>query len=93
MAVTYVGCFRDQGNPSGTSGHDLAGAVRQDAPMTTQMCTAECRAKGFAYAGTQYSNWGFCGNKYGASGAANNCDMNCGGNPGEKCGGAWVNSV
>ena len=61
--------------------------------MTTQMCTAECRAKGFAYAGTQYSNWGFCGNKYGASGAANNCDMNCGGNPGEKCGGAWVNSV
>ena len=61
--------------------------------MTTQMCASECSAKGFAYAGTQYGTWCFCGNSYGKSGAANNCDMACGGNAGEKCGGTWANSV
>ena len=89
----YVGCFKDQGDPTGTAGRDLSGASRQDGRMTTQMCVSECRAKGFAYAGTQYSTWCFCGNSYGKSGVANNCDMPCGGNPGEKCGGAWANSV
>ena len=57
------------------------------------MCVEECRAQGFAYAATQYSSYCFCGNRYGASGPAHNCNMPCAGNPGEICGGAWANSV
>ena len=93
FAVRYAGCFRDQGDPGGTAGRDLSGAVRQDATMTTQMCASECRARGYVYAGTQAGTWCFCGNHYGATGTASNCDMSCGGNTGEKCGGAWANSV
>ena len=92
-AARYIGCYKDQGDPTGTAGRDLSGAVRQDGRMTTQMCASECRAKGFAYASTQYSTWCFCGNSYGNSGTANNCDMACGGSAGEMCGGAWANSV
>jgi hypothetical protein len=34
-----------------------------------------------------------CGNSFGRSGKANNCDMRCAGNPDEICGGDWANSV
>ena len=61
--------------------------------MTTQMCTSTCKSKGFKFAGTQYSRWCFCGNSYGKSGVANNCNMNCSGNKNQKCGGGWANSV
>ena len=93
QAASYLGCFKDQGDPGGLGGRDLSGAIRSDPRMSSQMCTAECRAKGFSYAGTQHSSYCFCGNSYGATGAAANCDMGCAGNPGEKCGGAWANSV
>lgn len=88
-----LGCFKDQGDPGGLQGRDLDGAIRQDAKMTGPMCVAECRSKGFAYAGTQYGAFCFCGNQYGRTGAANNCDSPCAGNPQEKCGGGWANSV
>jgi hypothetical protein len=83
----YLGCYRDQGN------RDLAGHTLQDARMTTQMCVSECGARGFAYAGTQYGSHCFCGQRYGASGPAPNCDMACAGNAAQKCGGMWANSV
>jgi hypothetical protein len=86
----YLGCFKDEGE---TVGRDLNGAVRSDSRMTTAMCVSECRAKGFAYAGTQYSSYCFCGGSYGKYSTANNCDMKCSGNAGETCGGAWANSV
>ncbi|MBC8076104.1 MAG: WSC domain-containing protein, partial [Chloroflexales bacterium] len=89
----YLGCFKDQGAPAGTEGRDLNGAIRSDGGMTTALCVNECRAKNFAYAGTQYSSYCFCGGSYGKSGAANNCDMKCAGTAGETCGGAWANSV
>ena len=83
----YLGCYRDQGN------RDLAGHTLQDARMTTQMCVGECAARGFAYAGTQYGSYCFCGQRYGASGQAPNCDMACAGHAEQKCGGVWANSI
>ena len=47
----------------------------------------------FPYAATQYGSWCFCGNQYGRSGAADNCDMPCAGNSREICAGAWANTV
>jgi hypothetical protein len=91
--ASYLGCFRDQGDPSGTAGRDLAGAVVNNAGVTTETCLQFCQQRGFTYAGTQYSSWCFCGNSYGRSGIANNCDMKCSGNASQTCGGAWANSV
>ncbi len=89
----YLGCFKDQGDPSGTGGRDLDGFVMNKGDMTTEFCVSTCRSKGFEYASTQYSTWCFCGASYGKSGGATNCNMPCGGNNKETCGGAWANSV
>ena len=86
-ALTLVGCYKDDG------ARDLNGFERSDPGMTSQMCVDECRRKGFAYAGTQYSSWCFCGNSFNRYGPATNCDMPCAGNPAEKCGGSWANSL
>jgi hypothetical protein len=91
--VAYLGCFRDQGASTGTEGRDLNGHVFSRAGMTTEICTDECRAKGFPYAGTQSGSYCFCGTSYGRSGPAGNCDIKCQGNTGQVCGGAWANSV
>lgn len=88
-----LGCFRDQGDATGTAGRDLSGFVVNDPRMTTDKCVSLCREKGFLYAGTQYSSWCFCGNAYGKSGKADNCNMKCSGNSNENCGGSWANSI
>jgi hypothetical protein len=93
VAASYLGCFRDQGDPSGTSGRDLNGYVFNSAGMTTERCISACRSRGFRFAATQYTRWCFCGNSYGRSGRANNCNMRCSGNPAQTCGGSWANSV
>jgi hypothetical protein len=88
-----LGCFKDQGDPTGTNGRDLNGFVLNSPGMTTALCTQTCADKGFQYAATQYAIWCFCGATYGKSGPASNCDMKCGGEAKEICGGAWANSV
>ena len=89
----YLGCFKDQGDPSGTSGRDLSGEFWQDGKMTIERCLDHCGQKNFPYAGVQYSTVCFCGNSYGKYGQAKNCDMKCGGNPSEFCGDVWANSI
>jgi len=89
----YIGCFRDQGEAFGTSGRDLNGSFTSRASMTSATCVALCRSQGFAFAGAQHSEQCFCGASYGRSGGADNCNMACGGNPAEMCGGLWANSV
>ena len=89
----YLGCFKDQGDPSGTRGRDLSGYVFSSPRMTVSLCISECRRRGFAYAGVQYGSQCFCGNSYGKYGRANNCDMPCSGNRSQICGGFWANSV
>jgi uncharacterized protein YegL len=92
-AETYLGCYKDQGDPTGTNGRDLSGFVLNDSNMTTDRCLSECRSRGFTFAGTQYGSWCFCGDSYGKSGPANNCNMRCSGNREEICGGTWANSI
>jgi len=87
VAANYIGCFKDQGK------RDLDGHTFYDGKMTSQLCVSTCRDKGFSYAATQYAGHCFCGNKYGASGPATNCDTKCTGNRDEICGGTWANSV
>jgi WSC domain len=92
----YIGCFRDQQTnplPGAIASRDLNGLMTNDTGMTSARCISVCRSQGFTYAGTQDSTYCFCGNAYGRSGAATNCNMACGGNPAEMCGGGWANSV
>jgi hypothetical protein len=91
--ATYLGCFRDQGDPQGLAYRDINGFVMNLDAMTTERCTTECRTRGFPYAGTQYGRWCFCGDSYGRGGAADNCYMACSGNSRQICGGAWANNV
>ena len=93
----YLGCFRDQQtNALGgatTQGRDMDGFITNDAGMTSARCVTVCRNQGFPYAGTQYATYCFCGRSNGRSGAADNCNMACGGNSSEMCGGTFANSV
>ena len=91
--VRYIGCFKDQGDPSGTRGRDLSGYMFSSPNMTVELCISECRRRGFAFAATQYGSQCFCGNSYGKYGPANNCNMSCSGNRSEICGGFWANSI
>ena len=87
-AAQYMGCFKDSNNP-----FDLDGHLERSRQNTPQRCIATCAAKGFAYAGVQYSESCLCGNRYGTQGQANNCNMACTGDPGQTCGGGNANSV
>jgi len=90
----YLGCFKDKGDPYGTQGRDLAEAgYLFDNSMSVERCIRLCGKGGYRYAGVQYSNSCFCGNRYGKYGPAKNCDMKCAGNAQEICGGTWANSI
>jgi len=86
--VQYLGCFKDSNSP-----FDLDGHLERSGQNTPQRCIQICAAKGFAYAGVQYSQSCLCGNRYGTQGQANNCNMACTGDPKLVCGGGNANSV
>lgn len=92
-APNFLGCFKDQGDPQGTTGRDLSGSISSNAAMTNAMCRSQCGAQGFKFAGTQAGTYCFCGNDYGKNGASNDCGTSCSGNVRERCGGIWANSV
>lgn len=54
-----------------------------------ESCVAYCKQKDYFHAGVEYGSECFCGNSYGRYGKANNCDMNCAGNPNQKGGGCY----
>jgi len=85
----YVGCFEDRDS------RDLNGYSFSNGGMTVETCRAEGSRRGFQFAGVQYSSQCFCGNSYGRYGqkADGECNMQCSGNGGEKCGAGWRNSV
>ena len=91
--ATALGCYKDQGAPQGTEGRDLNGYITNASDMTNGKCVATCAERGFRYSATQYGSFCFCGNAYGRSGPAANCDTPCSGSAGETCGGTWANSV
>lgn len=88
VAPITVGCWRDAG------ARDLNGVAKTGWNQNTpQNCANFCKGRGFRYAGVQYSNQCFCGNRYGTKGKAANCNMKCKGNPNYICGGSWANNV
>lgn len=83
----YRGCFRD------AQARDLSGFHLEDPQMTTNMCLSTCKARGFSIAATQFGTHCFCGDSFGRYSAATTCDVPCGGDASETCGGSWANSV
>jgi len=92
-AGKFLGCFKDQGDPFGLRGRDLAAFGFSSDKMTPELCSRECAKRGYTYAGVQYSSYCFCGNTYGRFGRATNCNMRCSGNPNQTCGGSWANNI
>ncbi len=90
---TYLGCFKDQGDPYGLRGRDLAAFGFGSDRMTPTLCMRECARRGYRYAGVQYSSQCFCGNSYGKYGRATNCNMKCTGDKNQTCGGSWANNI
>jgi WSC domain-containing protein len=74
---------------------DFQGAAEERPNMSSEACQAFCGESGFRFAATEYGSQCFCGNSYGKYGQlpASRCDMDCSGNPSEKCGGTWASSV
>lgn len=55
--------------------------------MTVEKCIAHCTSKGHAFAGLQWSEECFCGDKLDASKlGSNGCTMKCKGNDKQFCG-------
>lgn len=86
--ATLLGCFKDPNNP-----FDLDGYLERSSQNTPQNCVQICHARGFAYAGVQYSESCLCGNRYGQFGTADNCNMPCTGDASQMCGGMNSNMV
>ncbi|KIV86256.1 hypothetical protein PV11_01876 [Exophiala sideris] len=85
----YLGCYTE-----GTSGRALGGSASYSttsSSMTVEMCVAACYAKGYDYAGVEYSDECYCNNigiTNGATTASSGCSMICDGNQAEYCGGS-----
>jgi len=84
---TDIGCYRDTGI------RDLEGIFFTHLKMTVGMCSSLCSSQGNIFSGVQHSTWCFCGDSYGEFGEATNCDMTCGGDANEICGGVWSNNI
>ncbi|XP_071944420.1 uncharacterized protein [Antedon mediterranea] len=85
----YIGCFRDQQTRA------MTGATVQSGSMTIDYCLDYCSGQGSPYSGVQLSSHCFCGTAYSTYGesADSECNVVCAGNPHEKCGAGWRNSV
>ncbi|KAG8805605.1 hypothetical protein FRC17_005437, partial [Serendipita sp. 399] len=79
-----VGCARDNKGARLLPGYSV-----QDNAMTIEKCGAICHEKGFDYAGLQWSIECWCGKTFDQSKATlrGACNMPCGGNPLQMCGG------
>lgn len=85
----YLGCWKDDAK------RVLNVNAGDSTNMTNNKCTSLCRAKGLPFAATEYGRYCFCGNDYRRLGrlAETECNVGCGGDPSQKCGGSWANSV
>ncbi|KAH0543417.1 hypothetical protein FGG08_002275 [Glutinoglossum americanum] len=82
----YKGCYID-----GANGRILGTQRPDSAALTIESCIQACTGLGFPVAGMEYSTQCFC-DKYIINGgtlasADTDCNMGCGGNSAEKCGG------
>ncbi|KAF7562350.1 hypothetical protein G7046_g1797 [Stylonectria norvegica] len=90
-AATYAGCFAEATNGRALSSDRTVDAVAMD----NEQCVAFCKAGGYMYAGTEYSQECYCGDTIGGSQISdiNQCSMKCKGDSSEYCGGGSKLSV
>ena len=84
----YEGCFAEAA--------DRALPVQKTlGSNTVEACRTACADSLYPYAGLQFGSQCWCGTDYSKHGAVSEsqCSMSCTGNPAQKCGAAWKNSV
>ncbi|KKY27503.1 putative wsc domain-containing protein [Phaeomoniella chlamydospora] len=91
LNYNYLGCYSE-----GTDGRALSDyePTEPDTGGTLEYCAEQCQ--GYTYWGVEYSNECYCGDKINTGSVnqtssdptVNGCDMVCGGNESEYCGGA-----
>ncbi|KAG8881117.1 hypothetical protein FRB97_000169 [Tulasnella sp. 331] len=86
--LSFVGCYTDQASPRTLSGYTFT-----DNTMTNALCSATCAAKGYMYAGSEYSNECYCGNSLGDATLSTWCNGPCAGDSTSICGGTYKLSV
>ncbi|KAI0124064.1 WSC domain-containing protein [Xylariales sp. AK1849] len=86
---TYESCYMEP-----QYGRALGTLVKADDSMTISMCTTACQSAGFNYAGLEYGRECWCGatkpndlEDASDPSCAMQCDMLCGGDPKQICGG------
>ncbi|XP_052266790.1 xylosyltransferase oxt-like isoform X2 [Dreissena polymorpha] len=81
----YLGCFRDNQQDRDLANHNTK-FPKDNSP---QICVEYCITGGYQYAGVQYKNECWCGNKFGKHGSLSEtlCSSECPGNKTETCGG------
>ncbi|PWN19324.1 WSC-domain-containing protein [Microstroma glucosiphilum] len=84
-----AGCYEDTGS---TGTRSLNALSYTNAQMTNEMCANYCGKNNYPFAGTQYSTECFCGYSLPVT-KSNACNMPCGGNSTETCGGSWLLNV
>lgn len=97
----YVGCYTEasSGRALGTSGSSRGYSTSDAINMTVELCVQTCHAKGYSWAGVEYSRECYCNNAgvvnggAVASGGDAECSMLCVGNKAEYCGGSSRVSV
>ncbi|EXJ91928.1 hypothetical protein A1O3_00478 [Capronia epimyces CBS 606.96] len=99
---TYVGCYTEgsSGRSLGSSGSSSSSYSTTNANnMTVELCVQTCNAKGYSWAGVEYSKECYCNNAGVVNGGAAapggdaDCSMICVGNLAEYCGGSSRISV
>ncbi|XP_053406034.1 uncharacterized protein LOC123565318 [Mercenaria mercenaria] len=87
-AYDYIGCYEDK------KSRILEGKFTSG-DMTVEKCIQTCSIAKYRYAGVEYQNQCFCGNKIKPYKrlAESACSTSCGGNSNQKCGGTWKISI
>jgi len=69
--------------------------IPRNVDNSAQHCLDSCKARGYLYAGTQFTSECWCDNDFGKYGEAplDECYMNCRDGSGRKCGGPWRQNV
>ncbi|KAK7418586.1 hypothetical protein QQZ08_011170 [Neonectria magnoliae] len=83
-SATYFGCWSEASSGRALSSDRTANATG----MTNEMCVAYCIAGGYAYAGTEYAQECYCGDKIGGNNITDvtQCSMKCKGDLASYCG-------
>jgi glucan endo-1,3-alpha-glucosidase len=86
VSFAYQGCYTD------SASRLLTGPSTNDPAMTEEKCVAFCYAQGSqTYAGLEYMTECYCGSFFSSTPrTATNCNMACGGDASEACGGGYA---